>query len=96
MLEKILEIEAEIGQIRLDPSYMKIVRNFNLLKGMNLGNPVMTVASPDDLDIGLRVRRHSKEMKTILRRYGERRREYEEKIDKLHKRKKSLEERLFR
>lgn len=96
LLEEILDIEAEIKKIRWDPTYMKIVHNLKRLRGRSFGNPVMTIASPDDLNSGLRVRRHSKEMKVILRRYGEWRREYEEKIDKLHKRKRSLEKELFR
>jgi len=94
-LEEILEIEGEIEQIKRTPTYMKILDNLKRLKGMRFGNPVMTIPMPDDLGSSLRVRIHSKEMKAILRRYDELRREYEEKIDRLYKRKRGLEKLLF-
>jgi len=95
MLKEILEVEAEIKQIRGDPTYMKIVQNLKRLNGMGFGNPVMTIPSPDDLSRNLEVRRHSKEMKEILYRYGERQLEYEKKIKNLRKRRKDLEKQLF-
>jgi len=95
MLMEILEVEAEIKQIRGNPTYMKIVRNLKLLKGMGFGNPVMMISSPDDLNKNLEVRRHSKEMNEIMYRYEERLLEYEKKIKDLRKRRENLEKQLF-
>ena len=96
MLKEILEIEAEIEQIRRNPTYMKIAQNLKRLNGMGFGNPVMTIPSPDDLNRNLEVRRHSKEMKEIMYRYEELQLGYRTKINDLRKRRKNLEKQLFR
>jgi hypothetical protein len=95
ILEEVLEVEAEIKQIMRNPTYVKIVRNLKLLKGLGFGNPVRTIPSPDDFNKNVEVRRHSKEMKEIMRRYDERRLEYDKKIKDLLKRRKNLENQLF-
>ena len=96
MLEEILEVEVEIKQIRMNPTYMKIVQNLKQLNRMGFSNPVMTIPSPDDLNKNLEVRRHSKNMNEIKYKYEERQLEYEKKINDLHKRRKNLEKQLFR
>lgn len=96
MLKEILEVEAEIKQIRRNPTYMKIVQNLKRLNGIGFGNLVMTIPSPDDLNRNLEVRRHSKEMNEIKYRYEEWQLEYEKKIKVLSKRRKDLEKQLFR
>jgi len=95
MLKEILEVEAEIKQIRGTPTYMKIVQNLKRLNRMSFGNPVMTIPSPDDLNRNLEVRKHSKEINEIMYRYEERLLEYEKKIKDLRKRRKNLEKQLF-
>ena len=94
-MEEVLEVEAEIKQIMRNPTYVKIVRNLKLLKRMGFGNPVRIIPSPDDFNKNVEVRRHSKEMKEIMRRYDERRLEYDKKIKDLLKRRKNLENQLF-
>ena len=95
MLKEILDVEAEIKQIRGNPTYMKIVQNLKRLNRMGFGNPVMTISSPDDLSKNLEVRRHSKEMNEIMYRYEERQLEYEKKIKDLRKHRNDLEKQLF-
>lgn len=96
MLKEILEVEAEIEQIRRNPTYVKIAQNLKRFNGMGFDNPVMTIPSPDDLNRNLEVRRHSKEMKEIMYRYEEWQLEYENEINELRKRRKDLEKQLFR
>ncbi len=95
ILEEILDIDVEIERIRRNPTYRKIVKNLRRLRRMGIGNPVMTIPSPDDFSRNLKVRRHSKKIKEVLRRYDERRLEYEEKIEALNTRRKGLEKKLF-
>jgi len=94
-LKEILEVEAEIKQIRRNPTYMKIVQNLKRLNSMGFGNPVMMIPSPDDFNRNLEVRRHSKEMNEIMYRYEERQLEYDEKMKGLRKRREDLEKQLF-
>lgn len=95
ILKEILEVEAEIEQIRGNPTYMNIVQNLKRLNGMGFSNPIMTISSPDDLNKNLEVRRYSKEMNEIMYRYEEQQLEYEKKIKNLRKRRKDLEKQLF-
>ena len=95
ILEKILKIEDEIRQIKKDSTYLSIRRNLRNLESIGFGNPTVTIPSPDDLDVPVRVPRRSREMKDIIRRYRERRLEYEDKIKRLFGSKKRLEEKLF-
>ena len=93
-IKKILEIDAEIKQIKSNPSYIKIV---NALKRVErkVGNAVMIIPSPDNLKKKLEIRRHSPEMKNVIRRYYERQYEYENKIKNLYDRKKNFEKKIF-
>jgi len=100
ILEEILEIEAEIKRIRMNPNYRKIVYYLKRLNSFDrsmapFSNPVMKIPSPDDLSKNLRVRRRSKEMKEIMFKYEELQLVYRSKIDGLRERRKTLEKQLF-
>lgn len=95
ILEEILKIEDEIKQIKTDTTYLKIRRNLRNLENVGFGNRIVTIQSPDDLEVDMKIPRRSKEMKDIIRRYRERRLKFEEKIQRLYGRRKRLEKRLF-
>lgn len=96
ILEEILEVEAEIKKIKMNPTYRKIVYNLRKLNRMGFSNPVMTIPSPENLNKNLEVRRHSKEMKEIMYKYEELQLQYGNKINDLRERRKDLEKQLFR
>lgn len=95
ILEEILKIDDEIKQIKTDSTYLKIKRNLQNLESISFGNPIINTQCPDNLDKKLRIRRHSKEMKDIIQRYRDRQLEFEDKMNKLYSRKKTLEEQIF-
>lgn len=95
ILQDILKIDEEIDRIRRDSTYRKIKRNLMSLESRSFRTPIVTTDNPDDLDETIRMRRNSKEMKETLRRYRERRLEFEERINQLLRRKKNLEEQIF-
>jgi len=96
MLEEILEVEVEIKQIMMNPTYMKIVHNLKQLNRMGFSNSVMMIPSPDDLNKNLEVRIHSKKINEIRNKYEKRQLEYEQKINDLLKHRNNLEKQLFR
>ena len=95
MLEEILEVEVEIKQIMMNPTYMKIVHNLKQLNRMGFSNSVMMIPSPDDLNKNLEVRIHSKKINEIRNKYEKRQLEYEQKINDLLKHRNNLEKQLF-
>jgi len=95
ILEEILKIEDKIKKIKKDATYLSIRRNLRNLENIGFGNPTVTIPSPDDLNVPVRVPRRSRQMKDIIRRYRERRLEYEDRIRRLFGRRKRLEEELF-
>ena len=95
VLEEILKIEDEIKQLKMDTAYLKIRGNLKILEDSSFGNSPITTLSPDNLDIKIETRRHSEEIKGIIRRYREKQNEYEEKINGLYSRKRMLEKQIF-
>lgn len=100
ILEEILEIEAEIKRIRMNPHYRKLVYYLKRLNSFDrsiapFSNPVMKIPLPDDLSKNLRIRRRSKVMKDIMYRYEELQLVYRNRIDDLRERRKILEKQLF-
>ena len=95
ILETILNVEGEINRLRRDPTYMKIKNNLEKLERTNIGNYVVYIHSPDDLERKIEVRKRSKEMIAIKDRYLERLLEFDEKLDSLHRDRKNFEKQLF-
>lgn len=95
ILEEILKIEDEIKLIKKDSMYLRILRSLKKLENVRIGDPFVTAPSPDDMDVHVRLRRRSREMKETITRYRERQSEFEEMINRLYNRKKSLEEQIF-
>lgn len=95
ILEEILKIDDEIMRLKTDTNYLKIRRNLKKLENIGFGNPVITVPSPDDMDVNVRMQKRSKEMKGFIHRYRERQQAYDEKINQLYVQKRDLEKKLF-
>lgn len=95
ILQEILSIDREIKQLERDSTYMKIKKNLrNLEVRSTLGMNVI-VASPDDLDKKIRVRKNSKEMVEIVEKYRERNEMYRGRLIQLYEKKADLTGQLF-
>lgn len=82
--------------MRKDPTYMKIRNNLKKLDRTYIGSHIVYIHSPDDLERKIEVRKRSKEMTAIKERFQERLLEFDEKLDSLHRNRKSLEKQLFK
>ena len=74
---------------------MKIKNNLKKLERTNIGSHIVYIHSPDDLEMKIEVRKRSKEMTAIKERFQERLLEFDDKLDSLHRDRKSLEKQLF-
>lgn len=74
---------------------MKLRKGLQKLDKLNLGNRLISIPSPQDLQKDIRIRRHSKEMKSIKEMYIERLSEFDQKIGMLYEEKEALEEEIF-
>lgn len=95
ILEEILKIENEINRLRKDSTYMKIKNNLKKLERTNIGNRIVYILSPDDLERKIEVRKRSKEMKSIKERFQEQLLGFEEKLGSLRRDRKNLVKQLF-
>jgi hypothetical protein len=75
ILKEIMELENEIKKIQHDSIYRKIVRHLRSLKSIS-NRGYITVPSPKNFEVNLRVRKDSDEMVKVLN-------EYQNKYDKL-------------
>jgi vacuolar-type H+-ATPase subunit F/Vma7 len=94
-LEKILEIDMEIIQIKNDTTYMKIRNGLKKIKSRQHGNSFVTIPSPRDENKEIKIRRRSKEMKSVIKMYENRLSVFEEKIISLFREKNALEMQIF-
>ncbi len=94
-LEKILEIDKEISQIKNDVTYMKIRNGLQKIKSHQHGNSFITIPSPIDENKEMKIRRRSKEMKSVKKMYENRLEVFEEKIISLLREKNALEIQIF-
>ena len=70
ILRKILNIESRINTIKSDSTYLTIKRNLSYLENARFGPSVVSIASPDDVNESLVIKRHSQEFKDTLSKYG--------------------------
>ncbi len=95
ILQEILSIDREIKQLERDSTYMKIKKNLRNLEGRTTLGMNVIVASPDDLDKKIRVRKNSKEMVEIVEKYRERNEMYRGRLIQLYEKKADLTGQLF-
>jgi len=94
-LQEILKIDRKIKRITSDSDYRKIKKNIDILKNRRFGNRSMTIPLPEDMEQNIQVRRHSDELRDIIKRYEAKETEYKERLNKLYKKRRKLKKKLF-
>ena len=94
-LEKILEIDKEISQIKNDATYVKIRNGLKKINSFHQGNRYISIPSPQDVKTEIRIRRQSKRMKSVITMYESRLSAFEEKISSLLRERNALEVQIF-
>jgi hypothetical protein len=95
ILLEILHLEAKINTLRKNPTYRKNKHYLNLLDGSRFGSSMISIPSPDDPSIMLRIKKNSREMKEIRSKYSISQSEFNVQMDELHSQKGRLQEQLF-
>ena len=95
VLQEILSIDRAIKKLERDSTYMKIKKNLRNLEGRTTLGMNVIVASPDDLDKKIKVRKNSKEMVEIVEKYRERNEMYRGRLIQLYEKKADLTGQLF-
>jgi len=95
-LNRIMQIEQEIKKIRTDTRYRQILRNINIMDHLTVGSRNIDVASPDDMDRTITVRRRSKEAKDVVKSYKLSLQKFSSRLQTLRNEKATLEKQLFR
>jgi hypothetical protein len=95
ILLEILHLEAKINTLRKNPIYRKNKHYLKLLDGSRFGSSMMTIPSPDEPSIMLRVKKNSREMREIRSKYGVSQSKFILQMDELHSQKARLQEQLF-
>ena len=95
ILLEILNLESKITALRKNPTYRKNKHYLDLLDKGRYGSSMMSIPSPDDPSIMLRIRKHSREMKEIRSKYGVSQSEFNALMDELYSQKGRLQEQLF-
>lgn len=94
-IKKILEIDEEILKIKNDETYMKIRKGLKKLQKYHHGKSFIKVPSPKDVTTEIKIRRRSKEMKSVKEMYETRLSTFEEKISSLLRERNALEIQIF-
>jgi hypothetical protein len=95
-LNRIMQIEQEIKKIRTDTRYRQILRNINIMDHLTVGSRNIDVASPDDMDKTITVRRRSQEAKDVVKNYTLKLQKFSTRLQTLRNEKATLEKQLFR
>lgn len=94
-LEKILKIDKEISRIKKDTAYMKIRNGLKTINSFHQGRRFISIPSPRDVGKEIRLRRRSKELKSVKTLYEKRISEFEEEIISLLRERDALEVQIF-
>ena len=94
MLE-ILHLEAKINTLSKNPTYRKNKHYLNILDGTRFGSSMISIPSPDEPSIVLRIRKNSREMKEIHSKYRVSQSEFNVQMGELYSQKVRLQEQLF-
>jgi hypothetical protein len=95
ILLEILHLEERINTLRKNPTYRKNKHFLNLLDGSRFGSSMISIPSPDEPSIMLRIRKNSREMKEIRSKYSVSQSDFIVQLDELHREKGRLQEQLF-
>ena len=94
-LNRIMQIEQEIYDIKTDTKYRQILRNIKIMDRLTAGSRDIDVASPDDMDKTITVRRRSQEAKDVVKTYELNLQKFSSQLQTLRNEKASLEKQLF-
>ena len=90
-----MQIENEIKSIKTDTNYRQILRNIKIMDHLTVGSRNIDVASPDDMDKTITVRRRSQEAKNVVKTYTLNLQKFSSRLQTLRNEKASLEKKLF-
>jgi len=90
-----MQIEQEIKNIKTDTNYRQILRNIKIMDHLTVGSRNIDVASPDDMDKTITVRRRSQEAKNVVKTYTLNLQKFSSRLQTLRNEKASLEKQLF-
>jgi len=90
-----MQIEQEIKTIKTDNKYRQILRNIKIMDRLTVGSRNIDVASPDDMDKTITVRRRSQEAKNVVKTYTLNLQKFSSHLQTLRNEKASLEKKLF-
>jgi hypothetical protein len=93
-LEKILKIDKDIDRIKKDTTYLRIRKGLKTMDDFQ-GKSFILIPSPHDVGKELRLRRRSKELKSVKTAYKVCISEFEAEINLLRKEKAALEVQIF-
>lgn len=94
-LNRIMQIEQEIKNIKTDTKYRQILKNIKIMDRLTVGSRNINVASPDDMDKTITVRRRSQEAKDVIKTYKLNLQKFSSRLLKLRNEKATLEKQLF-
>ena len=94
-LNRIMQIEQEIKTIKTDNKYRQILRNMKIMNRLTAGSRNIDVASPDDMDKTITVRRRSQEAKDVVKTYKLNLQKFSSCLQTLRNEKATLEKQLF-
>ena len=94
-LNRIMQIEQEIKNIKTDNKYRQILRNMKIMTRLTVGSRNIDVASPDDMDKTITVRRRSQEAKDVVKTYTLNLQKFSSRLQTLRNEKATLEKQLF-
>jgi len=95
-LNRIMQIEQEIKNITTNTKYQQIRNNADIMDNLTTGSRNIDVASPEDMDKTITVRRRSQEAKDVAETYTKNLQKYSDRLQKLRDEKADLEKQLFR
>ena len=95
-LNRIMQIEQEIKKITTDTNYRQILSNLKIMNHLTRGSRNIDVASPEDMDKIITVRRRSQEARDLAETYKLNLQKFSNRLQKLRNEKAALQKQLFR
>ncbi len=92
---RIMEIEKKLHSLENDPRYREMQSNLKILETSVIGSRHVRIGTPENLNNMIELRRNSKEMDDLIKRYKSNIEKYQTRIDSLNKEKKQLQKELF-
>jgi hypothetical protein len=96
ILLAILQLEAKINKLGKNPAYRKNKYYLDILNSSRFGSSMMSIPSPDEPSVMLRIKKNSREMKEIREKYGGMQSKFNKQMNELHSQKAKLQEQLFK